>query len=407
MPVTSGGAMIAPFADEAMRLLRETWANPTMLAEEVFAILQQKIPQRANTLNVVVSDGTSPAITLRQNGDGPFILMQDRFGHEVAQIGANGRLRAADPAQRSVSRVKPTIVWANPADITQGTALSGTQLNAVAVIPDTAIEIDGVFEYSPDDGTVLSTGTNQSLNVNFTPTNQSAYKRARKTVTINVNSPAITLVQSLSASATGTVVNQAIAVASGNLILVFVAVPTTLTTGITFTISDTQGNSYSQAGTYVREAIVSGSRQRTLACFWAVANATNTVTVTSTLSATPGGGEVSDLIVMRFSGTHPSSPIVAVATNHVNKPSGFPYTMTTTSVAAAGGNTIVVGFQNGGTPYTYDVAYTSSGMSSFSNSGANARHENVSGSEAATATASGTGDDAGTYNAIGIAIGPP
>ena len=63
----------------------------------------------------------------------------------------------------NVDPATPTITWDNPADITFGTALDSTQLDATA---DTA----GTFIYSPPAGTVLSVGASQTLSVTFIPT---------------------------------------------------------------------------------------------------------------------------------------------------------------------------------------------------------------------------------------------
>ena len=81
----------------------------------------------------------------------------------------------------NVLKAIPAITWSNPADITAGTALSSTQLNAVASVP-------GTFVYTPAEGTVLSTGT-QTLSVVFTPADTANYNTASKNVTINVNAP--------------------------------------------------------------------------------------------------------------------------------------------------------------------------------------------------------------------------
>jgi len=83
-------------------------------------------------------------------------------------------------------KITPTITWANPADITFGTALSGTQLNATA-------SVDGTFVYSPPAGTILNAGAGQILSVDFTPTYTANYNSVlRTTVTINVNKAAPT-----------------------------------------------------------------------------------------------------------------------------------------------------------------------------------------------------------------------
>ncbi|NQT66858.1 MAG: hypothetical protein HQ569_04715, partial [Actinobacteria bacterium] len=83
-------------------------------------------------------------------------------------------------------KVTPTITWANPADITYGTALSATQLNATASVP-------GSFVYTPVAGTVLNAGDGQTLSVTFTPDNTANYNSATKTVQINVGKVTLTL----------------------------------------------------------------------------------------------------------------------------------------------------------------------------------------------------------------------
>ena len=79
----------------------------------------------------------------------------------------------------------PVITWNNPADIYSGTALSTTQLNAVAKDPDTAATVAGTFVYTPAAETILSTGTH-TLHVEFTPTDTANYTTASKDVSINV-----------------------------------------------------------------------------------------------------------------------------------------------------------------------------------------------------------------------------
>ena len=76
-------------------------------------------------------------------------------------------------------KTAPTITWSNPADISYGTALSATRLNATASVP-------GTFVYTPDSGTVLDAGNSQTLHVDFTPTDTSLYSIASKDVSINV-----------------------------------------------------------------------------------------------------------------------------------------------------------------------------------------------------------------------------
>src|SRR5207244_3721221 len=86
-----------------------------------------------------------------------------------------------------VLKATPAITWSNPADITYGTALSGAQLNATASVP-------GSFVYSPAAGTLLNAGNNQTLHVDFTPTDTANYNDTSQDVAINVlkATPAIT-----------------------------------------------------------------------------------------------------------------------------------------------------------------------------------------------------------------------
>src|SRR4029078_965499 len=79
----------------------------------------------------------------------------------------------------NVLKGTPVITWATPADITYGTALSATQLNASANVP-------GTFVYNPLAGTVLNAGAAQTLSVTFTPTDAANYTAATKSVAINV-----------------------------------------------------------------------------------------------------------------------------------------------------------------------------------------------------------------------------
>lgn len=82
-----------------------------------------------------------------------------------------------DPS--SSSKKDPIITWATPSDISFGTLLSVTQLNATANVP-------GTFIYSPPIGTKLNEGTNQDMKVDFTPTDAATYNAVSKTVKINV-----------------------------------------------------------------------------------------------------------------------------------------------------------------------------------------------------------------------------
>ena len=76
-------------------------------------------------------------------------------------------------------RTTPTVSWATPAAITQGTPLGSTQLNASA-------SVAGAFAYSPAAGTVLATGTH-TLTATFTPADTTLYTNATASTSITVN----------------------------------------------------------------------------------------------------------------------------------------------------------------------------------------------------------------------------
>jgi hypothetical protein len=78
-----------------------------------------------------------------------------------------------------VTLITPIIQWANPADIVYGTPLGSSQLNAT-------VGPAGTLTYTPPAGTVLSPGSNQMLQVVFTPADPTQYTGATNSVHINV-----------------------------------------------------------------------------------------------------------------------------------------------------------------------------------------------------------------------------
>ena len=74
-----------------------------------------------------------------------------------------------------VNQATPTITWPSPTDIVFGTALSGSQLDAEATNPENGESVDGTFVYDPGQGTVLSAGSDESLDVAFTPSDTTDY----------------------------------------------------------------------------------------------------------------------------------------------------------------------------------------------------------------------------------------
>lgn len=126
---------------------------------------------------------------------------------------------AASSAQQivTIAKATPTITWADPAGITYGAALSGTQLNASA-------NTGGSFVYTPATGTVLAAGNNQTLHVAFTPTNMTDFTSASKDVSINVLKLALTVTADAKTKAYG----------DGDPVLTYAFTPA-LVTGDSFT----------------------------------------------------------------------------------------------------------------------------------------------------------------------------
>jgi RHS repeat-associated protein len=79
----------------------------------------------------------------------------------------------------TVNAAPAPVSWPQPADITNGAALSATQLDATSTIP-------GSFVYSPAAGTVLTQGPHL-LSVTFTPTDTVDYVPTTVTVAITVS----------------------------------------------------------------------------------------------------------------------------------------------------------------------------------------------------------------------------
>jgi len=85
----------------------------------------------------------------------------------------------------------PTLTWTNPANITYGTALSGTQLNATATYSST--NVPGTLTYSSPSGAVLNAGNSQTLSVTFTPNDTNSFLPVTTNVAINVLKAPLTI----------------------------------------------------------------------------------------------------------------------------------------------------------------------------------------------------------------------
>ena len=89
---------------------------------------------------------------------------------------------------QTVNQATPNIIWATPAAIAYGTALSNTQLDATSswTVGGVLGSVAGTFTYTPAASTVLTAGT-QTLSVTFTPTDMTDYTTATQTAQLVVN----------------------------------------------------------------------------------------------------------------------------------------------------------------------------------------------------------------------------
>ncbi|MFL6440209.1 MAG: Ig-like domain repeat protein, partial [Terriglobales bacterium] len=155
-----------------------TWANPADITAGT-ALGATQLNATANTAGTFTY---SPAAgTVLSTGG------KQTLSVSFAPTDSANYTTATQSVTINVGKATPVITWANPPDVTSGTVLGATQLNATA---NTA----GTFTYSPAAGTVLSTGGNQTLSVNFAPTDSANYTTATQSVTINVGkaTPVIT-----------------------------------------------------------------------------------------------------------------------------------------------------------------------------------------------------------------------
>jgi hypothetical protein len=136
---------------------------------------------------LAVSFSSQTASICTVSGNTVTILAAGDCTIRASQAGDSNYSAAPDVDQTfTIGKATPVITWNNPADITYGTALSATQLDATANVP-------GTFAYTPVAGTVLSAGGNQQLSVSFTPSNTVNYTSATATAVINVTKATLTV----------------------------------------------------------------------------------------------------------------------------------------------------------------------------------------------------------------------
>jgi N-acetylneuraminic acid mutarotase len=147
--------------------------------------------------------------------------------------------------QLVVNQATPAIIWPTPAAITNGTALSATQLDASSAVA-------GTFVYTPVTGTVLAPGT-QTLSVTFTPTDTTDYMTATTTVQLNVTNITVS----------GTAVSVAPGASTGNTSTITVTPVSgfTGTVGLSCAISPTAASDPATCSLSPASVAISGAAQ--------------------------------------------------------------------------------------------------------------------------------------------------
>jgi hypothetical protein len=135
---------------------------------------------------VSTSPGGLSGITVTYSQNGVAVANPTRAGNYSVTATLDNTNYAAPPATGTlvIGQATPALTWANPANITVGTPLSATQLDAIASFD--GLPLSGVLTYTPQAGTVLPTGNGHALMVSFAPNDDTDFKTVTSYVTINV-----------------------------------------------------------------------------------------------------------------------------------------------------------------------------------------------------------------------------
>jgi hypothetical protein len=93
---------------------------------------------------------------------------------------------AATSVTLTVDRADPVVHWSPAEEMTVGSPLGNSQLNATAVMPGGSTALAGSFLYSPDAGTEFSLPGPQTLTVTFTPQDSADWETVESSATMNV-----------------------------------------------------------------------------------------------------------------------------------------------------------------------------------------------------------------------------
>lgn len=135
-----------------------------------------------NSDPIVLGGSATASFATASAGNG---ITVNVLGYSVSGTGVDNYTLVQPTLSANITSTNATITWSNPANISYGTLLSATQLNASANIP-------GTFVYSPAVGTLLSAG-NHNLSVTFNPTDNVNYSQTTSTVSITVEKASLSV----------------------------------------------------------------------------------------------------------------------------------------------------------------------------------------------------------------------
>ena len=148
--------------------------------------------------------GVSPNVAVLVTYNGSPTAPTNAGVYSVAVTVTDPNYAGTGSGTLTINKATPTINWTNPADITYGTALSGTQLNATATFGLSGPSVPGTFTYNPASGTALPAGDGQTLSTDFAPTDNTDFNSVLgTTVLINVKGDPLYVISSDNSRAFG------------------------------------------------------------------------------------------------------------------------------------------------------------------------------------------------------------
>lgn len=227
--------------------------------------------------------------------------------------------------------VTPNIVWPDPAAIAIGTALSGTQLNAVARDRQSNDVVPGSYTYYPISGTELPLGLAQELFVTFTPTDTTRYRIRTATAHIDVLQDEPTDIEFVQYvyGAIGDGPLTVIATLPGDTATGNLLVAMTYGDAIT-SITDSQLNLWTKKVERAGPNPLIGSTS----IWYAIAGNSAPLTISFNFD---DPGFIPDVAVLEFRGIDPTTPSDGSSSNDGELPTGGTVTTGSISVSAADG----------------------------------------------------------------------